>query len=56
MRKTGLRAFNAQALKALGIDPSQARERGCLLKEEASRDGHKAACDEEASADSVCFF
>jgi hypothetical protein len=52
--KTGRRAFNAQALKALGNDPSEARKRGYVLKEEVSRDRH--ACDEEASADSACFF
>jgi hypothetical protein len=54
--KMGRRAFNAQALKALGIDPSEAREPGYLFKEQVSRDRDKAACDEEASADSVCFF
>ncbi len=31
--KTGRRAFNANALKALGIDPAEARERGYPLKE-----------------------
>ena len=29
--KTGRRAFNAQALKALGIDPAKARDRGYPL-------------------------
>jgi hypothetical protein len=31
--KTGRHAFNAKAMKALGVDPSEARERGYLLKE-----------------------
>ena len=30
---TGRRAFNAQALKALGIDPAEARECGYPLKD-----------------------
>jgi hypothetical protein len=29
--KTGRRAFNAEALKALGVDPADARERGYAL-------------------------
>jgi hypothetical protein len=29
---TGRRAFNAQALKALGIEPAEARDRGYPLK------------------------
>jgi hypothetical protein len=28
--RTGRHAFNAQALKALGIDPAKARDRGYL--------------------------
>jgi hypothetical protein len=32
--KTGRLAFNLRALKALGIDPALARERGYPLKEE----------------------
>jgi hypothetical protein len=32
---TGRYAFNAQALKALGIDPAEARNRGYLLKDES---------------------
>jgi hypothetical protein len=31
--KTGRYAFNAKALKALGVDPAEARERGYPLKE-----------------------
>jgi hypothetical protein len=31
--KTGRYTFNAKALKALGVDPAEARERGNLLKE-----------------------
>jgi hypothetical protein len=31
---TGRLAFNAQALKALGIDPTEARDRGYLLKDD----------------------
>ena len=31
--KTGRYAFNALALKALGLDPSEVRERGYPLKE-----------------------
>jgi hypothetical protein len=31
--RTGRRVFNAQALKALGIDPAQARDRGYPLKD-----------------------
>ena len=31
--RTGRRAFNAQALKALGIDPAVARELGYPLKD-----------------------
>ena len=30
--RTGRRAFNAQALKALGIDPADARDRGYPLE------------------------
>ena len=30
-RRTGRHAFNAQALKALGIDPAKARDRGYPL-------------------------
>jgi hypothetical protein len=37
--KTGRLAFNAQALKALGIDPTEARDRGYLLKEIKSESG-----------------
>jgi hypothetical protein len=29
--RTGRRAFNAQALRALGIDPAEARDRGYPL-------------------------
>ena len=29
--RTGRRAFNAKALRALGIDPAEARDRGYLL-------------------------
>lgn len=32
-KKTRRRAFNAKALKALGVDPTEARERGYFLKE-----------------------
>ena len=32
--KTGRYAFNAQALKALGIDAAEARDRGYSLKDE----------------------
>jgi len=37
--KTGRYAFNAKALKALGVDPAVARQRGYTLKdpEESSR-------------------
>ncbi|MGA7786656.1 MAG: hypothetical protein WCA56_00685 [Xanthobacteraceae bacterium] len=35
--KTGRHAFNAKALKALGVDPSEARERGYLLKSPKDR-------------------
>jgi hypothetical protein len=31
--KTGRRAFNTKALRALGIDPAAARERGYPLKD-----------------------
>ena len=31
--KTGRYAFNAKALKALGVDPAMARERGYPLKD-----------------------
>jgi hypothetical protein len=31
---TGRYVFNAQALKALGIDPAEARDRGYSLKDE----------------------
>jgi hypothetical protein len=31
--KTGRYAFDAKALKALGVDPAEARERGYPLKE-----------------------
>jgi hypothetical protein len=34
--KTGRHAFNTKALKALGIDPALARERGYPLKEQES--------------------
>jgi hypothetical protein len=30
--RTGRRAFNAEALRALGIDPAEARHRGYPLK------------------------
>jgi hypothetical protein len=30
---TGRRAFNVQALKALGVDPGEARDRGYPLKD-----------------------
>jgi hypothetical protein len=30
---TGRRAFSAQALKALGVDPTEARDRGYPLKD-----------------------
>jgi hypothetical protein len=30
--RTGRRAFNAEALRALGIDPAEARDRGYPLK------------------------
>ena len=30
---TGWRAFNVQALKALGVDPAEARDRGYPLKD-----------------------
>jgi hypothetical protein len=33
--RTGRYVFNAQALKALGIDPAEARNRGYLLKDES---------------------
>jgi hypothetical protein len=33
--KTGRRAFNIKALKALGIDPALARERGYPLREQS---------------------
>jgi hypothetical protein len=32
---TGRYVFNAEALKALGIDPAEARDRGCALKDES---------------------
>jgi hypothetical protein len=34
--KTGRRAFNAEALKALGVDPADARERGYALADYAN--------------------
>jgi hypothetical protein len=33
--RTGRHVFNAQALKALGIDPAEARDRGYALKDES---------------------
>jgi hypothetical protein len=41
--KTGRLAFNAQALKALGIDPTEARDRGYLLKDDHVRVGSAAS-------------
>jgi hypothetical protein len=37
--RTGRRVFNAQALKALGIDPAEARDRGYPLKDDRVRVG-----------------
>jgi len=33
--RTGRYVFNAQALKALGIDPTEVRDRGYSLKDES---------------------
>ena len=40
--RTGRYVFNAQALKALGIDPAEARDRGYLLKDESESAGLSA--------------
>ena len=40
--RTGRYVFNAQALKALGIDPAEARDRGYLLKDESKSAGLSA--------------
>ena len=40
---TGRYVFNAQALKALGIDPTAARDRGYSLKDESGPAAHSTA-------------
>jgi len=41
--KTGRYAFNAKALKALGVDPAEARERGYPLKDPEESEPNLAA-------------
>jgi hypothetical protein len=41
--KTGRHAFNPKALKALGVDPAAARERGYPLKESEETESNLAA-------------
>jgi hypothetical protein len=47
--KTGRHAFNAKALKALGVDPAEARERGYPLQEP---NGSNSAAKRRARLDS----
>jgi hypothetical protein len=42
-KKTGRHAFNPKALRALGVDPAIARERGYLLKDSAEPESNLAA-------------
>jgi hypothetical protein len=41
--KTGRHAFNPKALKALGVDPAVARERGYPLKDSEEPESNLAA-------------
>jgi hypothetical protein len=47
--RTGRHVFNAQALKALGIEPAEARDRGYPLKDDHVRVGAVGSSRQTAS-------